>query len=283
MKKLIAASILLSNLAIAQIGIQTANPMASLHVDAGRDNLDKNDLSQDQQSNDFAILKDGSVGIGTIAPKGKLDIESTNSGFVPPRLNNDQRDNIPVGRRPPGTMIYNTQASKLQVNVGTDEIPVWTNLDTSSNTINTSVVFSKTDEQTITHGSSTTKYYPVTFQSTLFSNVPGGFITKKADNTTIALAPGKTYKVEVNMGRLLSSDNNHTWCRIIGDDGEYLSAVSILPNIMDSWWNTFNTMLTFIKVTGAQKTINVSCQKQGAGSVIINHKIAPIVSITIMD
>lgn len=53
------------------------------------------------------ITSSGNVGIGTTAPNSKalLHLNSTNSGFLPPAMNNTQRD--AMGTVPAGLMIYN--------------------------------------------------------------------------------------------------------------------------------------------------------------------------------
>ena len=57
----------------------------------------------------------GNVGIGTSSPNAaaRLDVSSTTSGFLPPRMTTAQRDAI--GSPPNGLMLYNTSTDKLQV------------------------------------------------------------------------------------------------------------------------------------------------------------------------
>lgn len=57
----------------------------------------------------------GSVGIGTTTPEAKLDVSSTTSGFLPPRMTEAQRDAIAAP--PAGSLIYNTDAAKNRVEV----------------------------------------------------------------------------------------------------------------------------------------------------------------------
>jgi hypothetical protein len=47
------------------------------------------------------------------------------SALVPPSMTTTQRDAIPTGRRPPGSMIWNTTTSRVEVNVGSDATPTW--------------------------------------------------------------------------------------------------------------------------------------------------------------
>lgn len=61
------------------------------------------------------ITSAGNVGIGTSAPNdaARLDVSSTTSGFLPPRMTTTQRDAITSP--PDGLMLYNTTTNKLQV------------------------------------------------------------------------------------------------------------------------------------------------------------------------
>ena len=51
----------------------------------------------------------GKVGIGTIAPTAILDVASTTSGFVPPRVTNAQM--TAISSPPAGSLVYNTDKS----------------------------------------------------------------------------------------------------------------------------------------------------------------------------
>ena len=61
------------------------------------------------------ITSAGLVGIGTTSPSAaaRLDVSSTTSGFLPPRMTTAQRDAI--SSPPNGLMLYNTSTDKLQV------------------------------------------------------------------------------------------------------------------------------------------------------------------------
>ena len=62
------------------------------------------------------------VGIGTNDPENTaaLDLEATDKGFLPPRMDTDQRDAINNGAIAPGLVIYNTDVNCLQWYDGTD-------------------------------------------------------------------------------------------------------------------------------------------------------------------
>lgn len=70
----------LSGMAVAQIGISTANPQGAFHVDGAKDNVLTGVPTSAQQSNDFVVLKNGNVGIGTINPAAKFEIVADNQG-----------------------------------------------------------------------------------------------------------------------------------------------------------------------------------------------------------
>jgi hypothetical protein len=64
------------------------------------------------------ITSTGNVGIGTTSPNAAalLDVASTTSGFLPPRMTTAQRDAITSP--PNGLMLYDTTTNKLQVRAG---------------------------------------------------------------------------------------------------------------------------------------------------------------------
>ena len=84
------------------------------------------------------------VGIGTTKPENTaaLDVVSSEKGFLPPRMDTNQRDAINGGDIAPGLVIYNTDVHCLQWYDGTDwfdpcEPPVATFTSTNCNTNST--------------------------------------------------------------------------------------------------------------------------------------------------
>ncbi|PUV24517.1 hypothetical protein DCO56_14335 [Sphingobacterium athyrii] len=64
------------SLAFGQVGINTPNPQATLHIDGKKDNSVTGTPNTMQQSNDFVVTEDGKVGTGTAFPDTRLDINN---------------------------------------------------------------------------------------------------------------------------------------------------------------------------------------------------------------
>jgi len=60
------------------------------------------------------LLIQGKVGIGTTSPGATLEVSSTTSGFLPPRMTEAQRDAI--SNPPKGSIIYNTDSGSEGLN-----------------------------------------------------------------------------------------------------------------------------------------------------------------------
>lgn len=61
----------------------------------------------------MVVEEDGDVGIGTTAPQGALEINSTTGGLIVPRMSTANRDILP---NVPGTIIYNTTTKVFNFN-----------------------------------------------------------------------------------------------------------------------------------------------------------------------
>ncbi|MGU3374831.1 hypothetical protein [Chryseobacterium sp. M5A1_1a] len=75
-KKILFPVLMISQIALAQVGISTTNPQGAFHVDGGKDNSNSNVPSLSEQSNDFIVTSTGNAGIGTTTPSVKLEINS---------------------------------------------------------------------------------------------------------------------------------------------------------------------------------------------------------------
>ncbi|REC59476.1 hypothetical protein DRF65_25685 [Chryseobacterium pennae] len=81
------------SLSYGQIGINTANPQGSFHVDGGKDNPALEVPTSVQQKNDFIITSSGNVGIGNSAPQRKLDIDANGSSLRITNLSSQSQTN----------------------------------------------------------------------------------------------------------------------------------------------------------------------------------------------
>ncbi|WP_426482202.1 hypothetical protein [Chryseobacterium sp. R2ACT005] len=76
MKKLLLpmTTVLFSTIVYGQVGINTPKPQGSLHVDGAKNNPTTGAPNLAQQQDDFTVMPSGNVGIGTTAPREKLDV-----------------------------------------------------------------------------------------------------------------------------------------------------------------------------------------------------------------
>jgi len=69
--------------AFGQVGINTANPMGTFHVDGGKNNPSSGSPSLTQSTDDFIVTQSGNVGLGSISPSVKLEISTTGTPTTP--------------------------------------------------------------------------------------------------------------------------------------------------------------------------------------------------------
>ncbi|MGC4129688.1 MAG: hypothetical protein QM564_09055 [Bergeyella sp.] len=83
-KNIILGLLLISEVLFSQVSINTANPQGVFNIDAGRDNPATGSAhTQAQQLNDVTVLGNGNVGIGTITPTQKFEIQTGGTAAVP--------------------------------------------------------------------------------------------------------------------------------------------------------------------------------------------------------
>lgn len=63
----------------SQVGINTSNPQNTFHIDGSKDNASTGAPTATQQANDVIVTTSGNVGLGTVSPSAKLEI---NNGSV---------------------------------------------------------------------------------------------------------------------------------------------------------------------------------------------------------
>ncbi|WP_419868813.1 hypothetical protein [Chryseobacterium sp. CT-SW4] len=140
---------------VAQVGINTANPQAILHVDGAKDNSTSGAPSASQQANDFVVTSSGNVGVGTASPNSSaiMELNTSNKGFLPPRISlQSTTDAATITNPATGLIVYNTNASitngtgvGLYFNSGTSASPVWAAVsytNTTSGSTTTKIVYS---------------------------------------------------------------------------------------------------------------------------------------------
>lgn len=83
MKKYIyLIAIVSSSMVQAQVGINTTKPQAKLHIDGVSDNSKTGAPTSTQIKNDVAIIANGNLGSGTIAPTNKVELRHDTPGAV---------------------------------------------------------------------------------------------------------------------------------------------------------------------------------------------------------
>lgn len=147
-KTIILFTMLCSTFAFSQVGINTTNPQGMFNVDGAKDNPATGAPTAAQQANDFTVTATGSVGIGTNTPDASsaLEINSTNKGFLPPKLTlTSDTDNLTITNPATGLTVYHFGIPNLEAglytNTGTPASPKWTKGSQSVTNIEGSKVY----------------------------------------------------------------------------------------------------------------------------------------------
>lgn len=116
-KTLLSTLLFMISIAIfGQVGINTTNPQGIFNVDGAKNNPATGTPTAADTKDDFAVLADGSVGIGTTAPSASamLDITSTNKGFLAPRVAlTSNTDATTIAAPATGLLVFNTGTAGL--------------------------------------------------------------------------------------------------------------------------------------------------------------------------
>ncbi|UZT98071.1 hypothetical protein ODZ84_00435 [Chryseobacterium fluminis] len=108
---------LISTSVFSQVGVHTANPQATFHIDGAKDNAATGVPASAQQANDVVVTRSGNVGIGTTVPNSSavLDVNVNNlpannkKGILFPQVSLTGRADITTVPSPAnGLIVYNT-------------------------------------------------------------------------------------------------------------------------------------------------------------------------------
>ena len=86
MKKniILIVSILICGTLFSQVGVDTRNPQGVFNIDGGKDNPKTGSAhTEAQQLNDHTVLANGNVGLGTINPTAKLEVQTGGTSTSP--------------------------------------------------------------------------------------------------------------------------------------------------------------------------------------------------------
>ncbi|MDR0803258.1 hypothetical protein [Fluviicola sp.] len=111
---ILCASLEVASAQTGSVGVNTSSPQGVFHVDAGMDNNSSGVPTAAQQSNDFVVQGDGSVGVGTtsVDPSAILELKvsalSNKKGFLGPRVSlTSYIDTVTITSPAEGLLVYN--------------------------------------------------------------------------------------------------------------------------------------------------------------------------------
>lgn len=122
---LLLTATLSSYCCFSQVGINTSNPKALLHIDGAGDNPTSGTISESAQKNDVVITSSGSIGIGTIDPAAYSSLEiASDKGLRLPQLTNSQISELDsatdADENKNGLTVFNTETNCINFWVDTE-------------------------------------------------------------------------------------------------------------------------------------------------------------------
>lgn len=122
MKNLILLPLMtISSLVYSQVGINTSNPKGILHIDGAEDNPAIGNPNQIEQLNDVIVTNTGNLGLGTLVPSEKIDIQG--NARIRELVPGDNIENFPyaVVTKKDGTLGY---ASSSNVSIQSFQLKI---------------------------------------------------------------------------------------------------------------------------------------------------------------
>jgi len=168
---------LISLSCFSQTGVNTKNPLHILHVDGKNDNPASAAPNPTQQLNDFVVTQNGDVGIGTISPTVKLDV----NGKI-------KVSDIPLlETKPKKVLVMDEEGNIFYSDIETIAPPVDTRIY---------AIINKDARQRLPLRNT---YYNLLLDGTI-SGVNSNKINVSSDKTTLILPANKTLKISGSIG-----------------------------------------------------------------------------------
>lgn len=128
----------------AQVGINTPNPQAAFHVDGGKDNTPAGVPTVVQQTNDFVVTSSGSVGVGTVSPSTRLEINNGTTNGAIKIVDGTQSNGYVLTSDANGVGTWKAVSSvTVSGTTPTSDIPFGANNTTANKYMNASIVLPK--------------------------------------------------------------------------------------------------------------------------------------------
>lgn len=226
-RKILFLCFLISQIAVAQVGINTPSPQGAFHIDGAKDNPNAGSPSTTQQSNDFIVTSSGSVGVGTIAPVTKIDIISSSPGAIK-IADGNQADSKVLMSDAYGVGTWKTPASIRATANGVFPSPSTNVSSNGSGTIYSGVYIDLTEGKwavnvglTISNTSNTNRIWLHSYLSTSQSSV------QRTGFTHLGPAQGSTAFASIISGYTGSNTNDGTLSMLSGSSVINVTSASV--------------------------------------------------------
>ena len=215
------------------------------------------------------VLAQNNVGIGTTSPDASalLELQSTNSGFLPPRMTTTQRDAIASPAT--GLYIWNTTIGRYEYNSGTPASPNWVGFLTGSTIpLNNQYIF-------VGNASNYATGVPLTGDATI-TNAGVLTIANNAITTTKILndaVDGTKINLSGNLNGDLMYYNGTDWVRLpVGTINQVLTSTGTIPA-----WQTSSSTIPLgtldqtLRNDGAGWVVNSTFKANSSGQITVGN------------